>query len=79
MINKPDLERTKDDETANHNLITDLGMKVNMLKGYESAYSNPKKGIMIINQNGQNFLVSAEYIGEGEISEASKAYAYKFR
>lgn len=34
---------SKEAEVCNYNLITDMAAKLSMLKGYQAAYSNPKK------------------------------------
>ena len=44
----------------NHELITDLSAKVNLMKGYEVGYGNPKNGKMIINKDGVNYLITVE-------------------
>lgn len=65
-------------ESANYNLVTDLSQKINQLKGYEVAYSNPGCGKMIINKDGYNYIVEAIPAGKGSIQDAIKQYRYIF-
>lgn len=51
---------SREEEKANHNLITDLSRKIGDLKGYDYAYNGPKTGMMIISYGGYNYLVTAE-------------------
>lgn len=65
----------------NYELITDLAQKLDNLKGYDTAYTNPKKGKMLINHNGQLFIVDVEPIGcmgEDTLSNAMKEYKFMF-
>lgn len=44
-------------EAANYNLITDIASKLSVMKGYEAAYSNPRKGKLLVNKDGVNYIV----------------------
>lgn len=72
------LEELRD---KNYELITDLAQKLNSLKGYDTAYSNPKKGKMLVSHNCWLFIVDVEpigYIGENTLSNAMKEYKFMF-
>lgn len=71
-------EELKATEHSNYILITDLARKINDLKGYEAGYGSPKKGKMIINKDGMNYLIDIEPIGEGDIAEKMKRDHYLF-
>ena len=74
-------EGLKELRDKNCELITDLAQKINNLKGYDTAYTNPKKGKMLINHNGQLFIVDVELIGcmgENTLSNAMKEYKFMF-
>lgn len=72
-------EELKDMESKNYNLVHDMAFKLDSFKGYEVGYSNPKKGKMIVNHNGVNFLVDIEPIGNGSLEDAMKEYGYVFK
>lgn len=75
-------EELKTAESQNYDLVHDMATKLNSHKGYEVGYANPKKGIMIVNYNGQNFLVDIEPIstkGEPTLESAMDEYNYLFR
>ena len=42
-INVP-VDVTKQLESKNYEIITDMSQKLNFMKGYDVGYSNPKKG-----------------------------------
>lgn len=65
-------------EKNNYQFVADISKSLDMLKGFEVGYSNPKKGKMIINRNGINFVVDVEPIGEGTLNEAMKNYNWIF-
>ena len=74
-------EELKVAQSQNGDLVHDMATKLNNMKGYEVGYANPKKGIMIVNFNGQNFLVDIEPIatkGEPTLENAMKEYNYLF-
>lgn len=68
-------------EGKNYDLVTDLSQKLNLLKGYEVGYSNPKKGIFIINKEGTNYVVNVNPILKDDMSlkEAMHEFGYLFR
>lgn len=75
-------EELKVAQSQNYDLVHDMATKLNNMKGYEVGYANPKKGIMIVNFNGQNFLVDIEPIatkGEPTLENAMDEYNYLFR
>lgn len=75
-------EELKTAESQNHDLVHDMAVKLNSMKGYEVGFANPKKGIIIVNYNGQNFLVDIEPIatkGEPTLENAMDEYSYLFR
>lgn len=49
-------------EKANYEIITDLSKKINEFKGYDSSYTNPRTGRMIVSRDGVNFYVTFEPI-----------------
>lgn len=72
-------EELKDMEAKNYGLVSDMASKLNNLKGYEVGYSNPRKGKMIVNHNGENYLVDIEPIGNGSLEDAMNEYGYMFK
>jgi len=72
-------EEAADLSKHNYTLINDLARKIEDLKGYAVGYGNPRKGKMIINHNGMNYVVDVEPIGEGDLSDIMKEYDYIFR
>ena len=75
-------EELKEMQSKNYDLVHDMATKLNSHKGYEVGYANPRKGKMIINYNGQNFLVDIEPIttvGEPTIENAMKEYNHIFK
>lgn len=67
--------------TKNYNLITDMAQKLNNLKGYDTAYTNPQKGKMIVNFEGQLYMLDVEPIGtmkEPTLRNAMKEYNFMF-
>jgi len=66
-------------EGQNYNLVCDMAQKLGMLKGYETGYSGPKKGKMIINKDGVNYLIDITPVGKGTLDEAMKIYGYWIR
>lgn len=67
---------------AKYDLVHDMATRLNALKGYETGYANPRKGKLIVNYNGQNYLVEVEPIftqGDSTIENAMKEYSYLFR
>lgn len=75
-------EELKEMQSKNYDLVHDMATKLNSHKGYEVGYANPKRGIMIVNYNGQNFLVDIEPIstkGEPTLKNAMDEYEYLFR
>lgn len=83
MIN--DKRRFSDEElkmqSMNYEFITNTSAHLNHLKGYEVGYSNPRKGLMIVNFNGQNYLVNVKPVGKENtpLSNAMKEYQYLFK
>lgn len=69
----------RNDEHATSNLVTDMAKKLNDLKGFEAGYGNPKKGKMIVNHNGVNFIIRVEPVQCGSIEDAMKEYDFIFR
>ncbi len=47
-----------------YSLVTDLAEKVNILKGYEMAYTSPASGMLIISHGGVNYLITAEALSK---------------
>lgn len=75
-------EELKVAQSQNYDLVHDMATKLNNMKGYEVGYANPAKGVMIVNFNGQNFLVDIEPIatkGEPTLKNAMDEYNYLFR
>lgn len=75
-------EELKAAQSKNYDLVHDMATKLNNMKGYEAGYANPANGIMIVNYNGQNFLVDIEPIttkGEPTLATAMDEYYYLFR
>lgn len=65
----------------NYDLVTDMAAKLDNLKGYDAAFMNPRKGKMIVNFNGQNYIVDVEPIntrGNGSLQNAMKEYNFIF-
>lgn len=74
-------EELKESRNKNYNLITDMSQKLNTLKGYNTAYTNPEKGKMIVDFNGQLFLVDVEPITcmkENTLENAMREYNHMF-
>lgn len=67
-----------ENEKANYDLVTKMSQILNLMREFEAGYSNPKKGVLIVNHNGENFLIEATSIGEGGLSEKMKEYSYIF-
>lgn len=63
----------------NFDLVRDLCSKINNLKGYDTAYSDPHDGKIIINKDGMNYLVDIEPINEGDIETFMKTHQYLIR
>jgi hypothetical protein len=57
-------------ENEYYDIITDLALKIQQLKGYQTAYSKPKEGKMVINHNGINYIVEFNCIGKADIEHA---------
>ena len=67
-------------EACNYALVTDMAMKLNLLKRYEAGYSNPRKGKMIVNKDGVNYIIEITPILEDlSFEEAIKTHSYLFR
>ena len=68
-------------QNMNYGFVTNTSTHLNHLKGYEVGYSNPRKGVMIVNFNGQNYLVDIEPIGKENtpLSDVMKEYQYIFK
>ena len=73
-FNEQELEQRLD---LNYSFVTGFARIVNQLKGYEVGYSSPKKGKMIINHEGQNYIVDVEPIVDPDGKELSLAEAMK--
>lgn len=74
-------EGLEDFRHKNYNLVTDMAQKLNTLKGYDTAYTNPQKGKMIVDFNGQLYMVDIEpigTIGENTLRNAMKEYKFMF-
>lgn len=74
-------EELKEVRKHNYELVTDMTRKLQNLKWYEVGYSNPRKGKMIVNFNGQNYLVDVEPIntrGDGSLENAMREYNFVF-
>lgn len=68
--------------SKNYAFVTETAPLLNKLKGYEVGYSNPRKGKMIINYNGVNYMVDIEpigTIGEPTLENAMKEYGFIFK
>ena len=75
-------EELKAAQSKNYDLVHDMATKLNNMKGYEAGYANPRKGVMIVNYNGQNFLVDIEPIvtkGKPTLETAMDEYCYLLR
>lgn len=70
----------KDKLTGYYNLITDLAKKIGILKGYDTAYTVPSTGMMIINHDGINYLVTVDALSNDvSLSEEMKRSEHYFR
>lgn len=79
-FNENELEERLD---LNYSFVTETARNLNRLKGYDVAYSTPKKGKMIVNYEGQNYIVDVEPIvpKNGEpmsLADAMKEYGFIF-
>lgn len=65
-------------EKKNHEFVTDIHGKINIMKGYEAGFVNPKKGALIINKDGTNYLVEVKPILEENLPllDAIDMYSY---
>lgn len=69
----------EDLRSKNYDLVTDMAPLLNKMKGYEVGYSNPRKGKMIVNFNGVNYLIDIEPIGtKGEPTLENAMHEYSF-
>lgn len=68
-------------DERSYNLVIKVAEKLQQMKGFETAYSNPKKGVLIINLDGQNFLIEASPILEQDVPlmDAVNKYKYMFK
>lgn len=60
-------------------MIPDMAQKLNLLKGYEVAYSAPTKGAFIMEHEGKLYLVDLtpiECIGSNTLDNACKEYKH---
>ena len=75
-------ELTEEEKSGNYNLVQDMSRKLNEMKGFEVGYSDPSLGKMIVNHNGQNFILEATPIHpvSGDSLEAAmEEYKYIFK
>lgn len=66
----------------NYDFVVNTANILNKMKGYEVGYSNPRKGKMIVNYNGVNYMVDIEPIGtkgEPTLGNAMKEYGFIFK
>lgn len=78
-FNSEDLEKAR---KKNYKIVTDMAVKLNNLKGYTTAYTNPQKGKMIVDFNGQLYIMDLEPIetlGENTLQQAMKEYGFMFK
>lgn len=73
------MDKNEDLKTKNYNLVTDLHQVISRIKNYESAYSNPGKGKMIIKFKDQNYMIDITPLGEGSIEDMMKKFNYIFK
>lgn len=70
------LKAIKDDFAK---MIPDMAQKLNLLKGYEVAYSSPTKGAFIMEHDGKIYLVDLtpiECMGSNTLDNAFKEYKH---
>ena len=75
-------ELTQEEKSGNYNLVQDMSRKLNDLKGFEVGHQDPSLGKMIVNHNGQNFILEATPIHPvfGDSLEAAmQEYKYIFK
>ena len=78
-FNSEDLEKAR---KKNYEIVTDMAVKLNNLKGYTTAYTNPQKGKMIVDFNGQLYIMDLEPIetlGENTLQQAMNEYGFMFK
>ena len=84
MSMKPTYSHNNSDAigTLNYDIVTRTSDMLNKIKGYEVGYTNPRKGRMIVNFRGENFLIDISHlsvnIGENTLDNAMKEYNYLF-
>lgn len=63
-----------------YQLVTDLGKKIDNLKGYDAGYMLPSSGMLMISFNGINYLLTAEALSKTkDMSLADTMQQNKFR
>lgn len=80
--NRFSVEELKEMRDKNYEFVTETASILNKVKGYEVGYSNPKKGKMIVNLHGVNYMVDIEPIetnNESTLKNAMKEYSFVFK
>lgn len=71
-------EELRKKEAHNYKLVTDVYTKLKNLNGCEVGYGNSRKGKMVINFNGHNYLINIGPIQQGTLEETMKDHSYIF-
>ncbi len=70
---------TEDDEKIyKYNMVQDMSQALNMIKDFEAGYRDPRKGKMIVNHKGVNYLVDVTPIDELPLVDSLRINDYMF-
>lgn len=75
-------DNTEKDGSKKYDLVHKMAGAMNMMKDFEVGYSNPRLGKMIVNHNGQNFLVTIDTLetsGDPTLENAMNEHGYLFK
>lgn len=68
----------EDEKIYKYNMVQDMSQALNMIKDFEAGYRDPRKGKMIINHKGVNYLVEVTPIDELPLVDSLRINDYMF-
>lgn len=61
-------------DERNVKMVQELSKVLNMMKGFDAAYSNPDKGVMLVRHEGRTYMVEMNPLYNEDSAEADKDF-----
>ena len=61
-------------DERNVKMVQELSKVLNMMKGFDAAYSNPDKGVMLVRHEGRSYMVEVSPLYNEDSVEADKDF-----